>query len=93
MSMLAFILYRLIGIYIFIIIVAVVLSWLIGFNVINRHNRVVDSIWRACTALTEPALGPVRRLLPDFGGVDISPIIVIVVLEAINRFVVLPLIV
>lgn len=93
MAMIAYILYRLIGIYIFIIVVSVILSWLIGFNVINRHNRVVDAIWRACSALTEPVMAPVRRMLPDLGGVDISPIIVIVVLEAINRFVIFPLMV
>ena len=91
MAMLAYIMYRLVGIYIFIIVVAVIMSWLVGFNVINRHNRLVDSIWRMCTALTEPVLGPVRRALPNLGGVDISPIIVIVVLEAVNRFVFLPL--
>lgn len=91
MAMIAFILYQLIGLYILVIFVTVIMSWLIGFNVINRHNRVVDAIWRSGAALTEPVLAPVRRLLPNFGGVDISPIIVLVVLQAINGYVIRPL--
>lgn len=63
--------------YTFIIFVAVIFSWLIGFNVINRHNRFVDAVWRTLVGLTEPALSPIRRLLPSLGGIDISPIILL----------------
>ncbi|MEO1251692.1 MAG: YggT family protein [Pseudomonadota bacterium] len=63
--------------YIFVIIIMVVMSWLIGFNVINRHNRFVDIIWRTVTALTEPLLGPIRRSLPNMGGLDLSPLILL----------------
>jgi YggT family protein len=91
MAMIAFILNQLIGLYIFVILVTVVMSWLIGFNVINRHNRAVDAIWRTGNALTEPVMAPVRRLLPNLGGVDISPVIVLVVLQAINGYIIRPL--
>lgn len=91
MAMIAFILNQLIGLYILVIFVTVIMSWLIGFNVINRHNRAVDAVWRTGNALTEPVMGPVRRMLPNLGGVDISPIIVLVVLQAINNYVIRPL--
>jgi YggT family protein len=91
MGFFAFIVYQLISFYVLIIFVTVIVGWLIGFNVINRHNRAVDWIWRTGTALTEPVLAPVRRLLPSMGGVDISPIIVVIVLQAVNIYFVRPL--
>lgn len=63
--------------YIFIIFAMVIMSWLVGFNVINRHNRFVDVIWRTLIALTEPVLRPIRRILPSLGGLDISPLILL----------------
>ena len=63
--------------YIFVIIAMVIMSWLIGFNVINRHNQIVDMIWRTLTALTEPLLGPIRRALPNMGGLDLSPLVLL----------------
>lgn len=91
MAMIAYILNQLIGLYILVILVTVIMSWLISFNVINRHNRAVDAIWRTGNALTEPVMGPVRRVLPNLGGIDISPIIVLVVLQAINGYIIRPL--
>ncbi|WP_425408028.1 YggT family protein [Hyphococcus sp.] len=63
--------------YTLIVFVMVIMSWLIGFNVINRHNQVVDMIWRTLIALTEPVLGPIRRTLPSLGGLDISPLVLL----------------
>jgi YggT family protein len=84
-----------IQLYSFVLIVTVILSWLIGFNVINRHNQLVDAIWRTCTALTEPLLRPIRNALPNMGGIDISPIILILGLNAlqigVNNYVLRPL--
>lgn len=84
-----------IQLYTFVLIVTVILSWLIGFNVINRHNQLVDAIWRTCTALTEPLLRPIRNMLPNMGGIDISPIILILGLNAlqigINAYLIRPL--
>ncbi|HEX5997966.1 MAG TPA: YggT family protein [Hyphomicrobiaceae bacterium] len=65
----------LIGLYIWVIIASVVLSWLIAFNVINAYNPFVRSLWGGINALTEPLLRPIRRVLPDMGGLDISPMI------------------
>ncbi len=73
-----------IQLYSFVLIITVILSWLIGFNVINRHNQLVDAIWRTCTALTEPLLRPIRNMLPNMGGIDISPIILILGLNALQ---------
>ncbi|HXC92314.1 MAG TPA: YggT family protein [Stellaceae bacterium] len=69
-----------ISIYIWLLIGQAVLSWLIAFGIVNRHNRVVgmieDFLWR----ITEPALRPIRRILPNLGGIDISPVVLILLL-------------
>ena len=62
------------------VILSAVFSWLIGFNIINIHNRLVYIIVEALNRLTEPFLNPIRRLLPNLGGLDLSPIIVILLL-------------
>ena len=69
----------LIQLYIYIIIAGAVMSWLIAFNVVNPYNPFVRSIWQGLTALTEPVLRPIRRRMPDLGGIDISPVILIVI--------------
>lgn len=63
--------------YKWIVILAVIVSWLTAFNVINEHNNIVRMILRVLYALTEPVFGPVRRVLPSFGGLDLSPIVVL----------------
>ena len=63
--------------YFWIIIISAVMSWLVAFNVVNPHNQFVGTIGRALHSLTEPVLGPIRRVMPNLGGIDISPIIVI----------------
>lgn len=73
-----------IQLYIIIVFISVIMSWLIGFNVINRHNRFVDAVWRTCTSLTEPALRPIRNILPNMGGIDISPIVLLIGLNALQ---------
>ena len=67
----------LITLYIYIIIAGAVMSWLIAFNVVNPYNQVVRSIWQALNAMTEPLLRPIRRWMPDLGGIDISPVVLI----------------
>jgi YggT family protein len=62
------------------IIIVALMSWLISFNVINIHNNMVRSIWNGLNAITEPALYRIRRFLPDMGGVDLSPIILIFII-------------
>ena len=68
-----------------IIIVQAILSWLIAFNVINTQNPVVRQIWMALDRMTQPIYAPIRRILPDFGGLDLSPLVVLVGLAIINR--------
>ncbi len=70
----------LISIYIWIIIIGVVLSWLIAFNVINTHNRFVYMVVDTINRLTEPVLRPIRNVLPNLGGIDISPVILLLLL-------------
>ena len=66
-----------ITLYIWILIAAAVLSWLIAFNVVNTRNPVVAAIGDFLYRVTEPALRPIRSVLPNLGGIDISPVILI----------------
>jgi YggT family protein len=70
----------LITIYIWLLIAQAVLSWLLAFGVVNRYNRVVASVNDFLWRITEPVLRPIRSILPDLGGIDISPVILILVL-------------
>jgi YggT family protein len=74
-----------IDIYWWIIIISAVMSWLIAFNVINTYNRTVAMIGDFLYRATEPALRPIRQFLPNLGGLDISPIILLLILWFIER--------
>src|SRR5262249_129793 len=74
-----------ISIYIAILIVSAVLSWLVAFDVVNRRNPIVAQVGEVLYRLTEPVLGPIRRRLPNLGGLDISPVIVILLLMFAQR--------
>ena len=67
-----------------IIIVQAIMSWLIAFNVINTHNEFVRQIWGTLDRMTEPLYRPIRKILPDFGGLDLSPLVVLVGLAIID---------
>ena len=69
-----------ITLYMWVIIISVILSWLIAFDVINRRNQFVYMIADSMQRLTEPALRPIRRVLPDLGGLDISPVVLYLLL-------------
>jgi YggT family protein len=71
--------------YTYVIIAAAILSWLVAFNVVNRYNEVVRSIWNLVTALTEPLLRPIRGMVPNFGGIDISPVILLLGIFFLER--------
>lgn len=73
----------LVSAYIFIVIVSAILSWLIAFDVLDRRNHAVYLVARGFDLMTEPALRPIRRVLPDLGGVDISPIVLILFLQLV----------
>lgn len=69
-----------INLYIWVLIASAVLSWLLAFNVLNSHNRVVYTVSEFLYRITEPALRPIRRIVPLLGGVDISPVVLILLL-------------
>ena len=69
-----------IELYMWVLIVGIVLSWLVAFNIINTANKFVFMIGDFCHRATEPLLGPIRRRLPNPGGLDISPLVVILCL-------------
>jgi YggT family protein len=80
---------QLITAYIFLILASVIMSWLIGFGIINPYNQIARTIWNFLQAVTEPALGPIRRMMPDLGGIDVSPIILLLGLQFVQS-VILP---
>ena len=70
--------------YIYVIIIGAVLSWLIAFGVVNIRNDFVRAVWNLFLALTEPFLRPIRKFLPNTGGIDISPIILLLAIMFIQ---------
>ncbi|WP_034852896.1 YggT family protein [Inquilinus limosus] len=66
--------------YVWVVIAAAILSWLVAFNVVNARNQVVYQIGNALYRLTEPALRPIRRFLPNLGGIDISPVVLLLII-------------
>jgi YggT family protein len=71
--------------YVWLIIAAAILSWLIAFNVVNTRNDVVRAVWDFLQRITEPVLRPIRNILPNLGGIDISPIILLLIIFFIQR--------
>ena len=74
-----------IQIYIWLLIAQAVLSWLLAFGVVNRYNRVVAPIGDFLGRITDPLLRPIRRFLPDLGGIDISPVVLILLLYFVRN--------
>ena len=66
--------------YVWLLIAAAVLSWLIAFNVVNTRNQVVSVVGEFLYRITEPALRPIRRIMPNLGGIDVSPVILILII-------------
>ena len=67
-----------------IIIAQAILSWLVAFNVINTHSDFVRSLLNALDRITEPLYRPIRRIMPDFGGIDFSPLVVLLLLYVLR---------
>ena len=70
-----------ITLYIWILIASAILSWLVAFNVVNQRNPIVANLGEFLYRITEPALRPIRAFLPNLGGIDISPVILILLLR------------
>jgi YggT family protein len=81
--------YILLNVVWWIIVVQAILSWLIAFNVINTHNDFVRSVWQALEKMTEPLYRPIRKIMPDFGALDLSPMVVLLILYILMQ-VILP---
>jgi YggT family protein len=73
--------------YWWIIIASAIFSWLYAFNVVNSRNQFVGTIGNFLFRATEPVLAPIRRIMPDLGGIDISPIIVLLILFFLRQFI------
>jgi len=71
-----------------IIVIQAVLSWLIAFNVINTSNDFVRSLWEGLRKLTEPLYRPIRKILPDFGALDLSPLVVLLLVFILSNIVI-----
>jgi YggT family protein len=76
------------NIYMWIVIAAVILSWLVAFNVVNTRHPFVANVAEFLYRITEPALRPIRNLLPNLGGIDISPIILFLIIILIERVII-----
>ena len=76
-----------ITIYLWIIIINAILSWLVAFNILNTQNRFVFSILDATYKMTDPALNKIRRFIPTFGSIDISPVILILFLMFLRNII------
>jgi YggT family protein len=81
-----YVLVRIITLYMYLLIAAAIMSWLVAFNVVNTRNQFVGAIAEFLYRITEPVLAPIRRLLPNLGGLDISPIIVFFLLMLIQMY-------
>lgn len=81
------IVYVALDLYVWVLIISAILSWLIAFNVVNTRNRAVYVISDVLYRLTEPALRPIRNVLPNLGGVDLSPVVLILIVMFIQRLI------
>ena len=77
-----------IDLYIWLLIASAVLSWLVAFNVVNTRNTIVANIGEFLYRITEPALRPIRGMLPNLGGIDVSPVILIILLLFLKQLIV-----
>ena len=71
--------------YVWLLIASAILSWLIAFNVVNTRNQFVASIAEFLYRITEPVLAPIRRMLPSLGGLDLSPIVLILIIMFLQK--------
>ena len=86
-GLIAFIIDPALNILLWIVLIGIIMSWLINFNVINTHNQFVAMVYRVTNAISEPILRPIRSVLPPLGGLDFSPIVLILVIGFIRGYV------
>ena len=71
--------------YTWIVVASAVMSWLIAFNVINIHNELARGAWNFLVSMTEPLLRPIRQMLPRTGGIDLSPVVLLLAIMLVER--------
>jgi len=71
-----------------VVFINVIMSWLVGFNVVNPHNQFVRMIWQVTEGITRPLLDPIRQVLPPLGGMDLSPIVLLLIIAFVSNYVV-----
>ena|SRR5579863_9090762 len=71
--------------YTWVVIASAVMSWLIAFNVVNMHNELARNVWNFLVAITEPLLRPIRQMLPRTGGIDLSPVVLLLAIMLVER--------
>ena len=86
-SFLHFILNGLISLMIWAIIIGAIMSWLTAFNVINLRNSAVAGVQRVLEILTAPVLAPLQRIIPPIGGLDITPVVALLLLQGVQRYI------
>jgi YggT family protein len=80
-----FLIYEILGLYMWVVLAAVLVSWLIAFNVINTYNQFVRSLLRFLYAVTEPVFRQIRKIIPPIGGIDLSPLVVFVAIIVLQH--------
>ena len=85
MKPIIYVLIQVISLYMYLLVASAILSWLIAFNVVNTRNQFVSTVAEFLYRITEPVLAPIRNFLPSLGGLDISPIILILLIMFIER--------
>ena len=85
MNSLLLLLETVINLFVWALIIHIVLTWLVSFNVVNTRNRFVYMVGNFLYRLTEPVLRPIRQVIPSFGGIDISPVVLILGLWFVNN--------
>ena len=85
MKPIVYVLIQIINLYMYLVVAAAIFSWLIAFNVVNTRNQFVGAVAEFLYRITEPVLAPIRNVLPNLGGLDISPIILILIIMFIQR--------
>lgn len=81
-----FVVYYLLGLLKFLLIVYAIMSWLIAFNVVNTYNSFVRGVQRTLDRIFDPLLRPLRRIIPDMGGIDLSPMVLFLVIVLIQNY-------
>lgn len=71
-------------VYVMIVVITAILSWLIAFDIANPRHPLIGRLWDTLVRLTEPALAPIRRIMPNLGGIDLSPVVLIFLLQILQ---------